>query len=104
MTDAVIIPMAGLAGILLGLVFFGGLWWTVRKGLASTCPAWWFLGSLLVRMGIVVTGFILVSAGRWERMAACLLGFLVARLVVTMLTRPPTADRSPTSPEITHAP
>ena len=35
-----------LAGALLGSVFFGGLWWTVRRGVLSTQPALWFFGSL----------------------------------------------------------
>jgi F1F0 ATPase subunit 2 len=25
--------------VLLGVIFFGGLWWTVRKGLSSKRPA-----------------------------------------------------------------
>ena len=40
-----------LAGLVLGAIFFGGLWWTVRKGLSSQQPALWFLGSMLLRMG-----------------------------------------------------
>jgi F1F0 ATPase subunit 2 len=30
------------AGLLLGAIFFGGLWWTVRKGVSSKRPALWF--------------------------------------------------------------
>lgn len=93
MIDTVLIMFAGIAGLFLGAVFFGGLWWTVRKALASTGPAWWFLGSFLLRIGIVVTGFFLVSAGNWQRLVACLLGFVVARLVVTRLTKPPLTNQ-----------
>ena len=42
-------PWRSCAGALLGVFFFGGLWWTVQKGVASERPAFWFLGSLLVR-------------------------------------------------------
>ena len=73
---------------MLGAIFFGGLWWTVRKGVSSTQPALWFLGSLLLRMSIALAGFYFVSGGHWERLLACLLGFVMARLVVTRLTRP----------------
>ncbi len=29
------------AGMLLGALFFGGLWWTVRRGLTAGNPALW---------------------------------------------------------------
>jgi hypothetical protein len=32
MNETVILVLAGSAGVLLGVFFFGGLWWTVRKG------------------------------------------------------------------------
>lgn len=78
--------LAAAAGLLLGAIFFGGLWWTVRKGVASPRPVLWFTGSLLVRMGIVLPGFYFVGGGELPRLLACLLGFLIARLLVTRLT------------------
>ena len=60
---------------LLGVIFFGGLWWTVQKGVASEAPAFWFLGSLLLRTSLILAGFYLVSLGHWSRLVACLLGF-----------------------------
>ena len=71
--------LALVAGVLLGAVFFGGLWWTVRKGVSSKRPALWFFGSLLLRMSIALAGFYFVSGGHWERLLVCLLGFVVAR-------------------------
>ncbi len=81
--------MASLAGILLGAVFFGGLWWTVRKGLSSQLSALWFFGSLLLRTGIALAGFYFVSHGEWPKLLACLLGFLLARVAVTKFTQFP---------------
>ena len=81
--------LASLAGILLGAVFFGGLWWTVRKGLSSQLAALWFSGSLLIRTGIALMGFYFVSHGEWPKLLACLLGFLLARFGVTRFTRLP---------------
>jgi len=78
--------LAAAAGLLLGAICFGGLWWTVRKGVASPRPVLWFAGSLLVRMGIVLPGFYVVGGGELQRLLACLLGFLIARLLVTRLT------------------
>jgi F1F0 ATPase subunit 2 len=68
-------------------MFFGGLWWTVRKGVSSKRPALWFFGSLLLRMSIALAGFYFVTGGHWERLMMCLLGFVIARFIVTRLTR-----------------
>jgi F1F0 ATPase subunit 2 len=90
--------LAGTAGGLLGLLFFGGLWWTVRKAFVSPRPELWVGGSLLLRMACVVAGFILVSGGDWRRMLACLLGFWAARWLVvrcTARTIAPPSDASP---------
>jgi F1F0 ATPase subunit 2 len=87
MNETVILVLSGGAGVVLGAVFFGGLWWTVRRGLSSKRPALWFLGSLLLRTSIALAGFYFVSGNQWERLLACLLGFVMARLIVTRLTR-----------------
>ena len=89
MSEILLSALALLAGILLGAIFFGGLWWTVQKGVASPRPALWFLGSLLVRTGIALGGFYLVSGGDWKRLLACLLGFIIARLIITRLIAKP---------------
>lgn len=80
---------AVVAGVLLGTMFFGGLWWTVRQGVSAKRPALWFLGSLLLRTGIVLAGFYVVAGGHWERLLLCLLGFVIAHFIVTRLTGPP---------------
>lgn len=82
------IGLAWLAGGVLGAIFFGGLWWTVRHVIASTLSAVWLVVGLLLRMGIALAGFYVVSDGQWQRLLACLLGFLMARALVTYLTRP----------------
>ena len=79
MSDALALTLALLAGVLLGAIFFGGLWWTVQKGLTSARPARWFVGSLLLRTGLVLAGVYLFSQGHWSRLAMCLLGFVIAR-------------------------
>ena len=87
MNDPVVWTLAWAAGVVIGLVFFGGLWWTIEQGLTSPNPALWFLTSLLLRMSVALGGFYFVSGGRWERLVACLIGFVVARLAVTWMTR-----------------
>ena len=87
--------LAGTAGLVLGAVFFGGLWWTLRKSLSSPRPALWLLGSALVRMSLVLVGLYLVSDGHWQRLLAGLAGVLCARFLVLRLTGPadPPSDR-----------
>jgi F1F0 ATPase subunit 2 len=87
MSETITLAAALVAGALLGAMFFGGLWWTVLKGVASKSPALWFLGSLLLRMSITLAGFYFVSRGDWQRLPMCLVGFLIARAVVTRFTR-----------------
>jgi F1F0 ATPase subunit 2 len=86
MDNALTFALAPAAGLLLGVMFYGGLWWTVRKALTSTHPALWFLSSMLLRTILALVGFYLVSAGRWERLMMCLGGFIVARFIVTRVT------------------
>lgn len=74
-----------LTGGLLGTIFFVGLWWTVGRVLTARQPALLILGSMLGRTALVVFGFYLVSGGQWQRLLFCLLGFVVARLIVTRM-------------------
>jgi len=87
MNEIMILAAALIAGILLGAIFFGGLWWTVRKGVTAKIPALWFLGSSLLRTIIILTGFYFVARGDWKKLLVCLLGFIMARFLVLRLTR-----------------
>ena len=102
MNETLSLAPALVTGLLLGVMFFGGLWWTIRKSVSFKQPALWFFGSLLLRMSIALAGFYFVSGGHWERLLVCLLGFVIARLIVTQLTR---AAEKPTylAQETSHA-
>jgi F1F0 ATPase subunit 2 len=104
MNEFVTLALALGAGLLLGAIFFGGLWWTVRKGVLSKQPALWFFGSLLLRMSIALGGFYFIGRGHWERLLLCLLGFVMARLVVTWQTRPSGENQTRPVQEASHAP
>ena len=87
MNETLTLALALMAGLALGALFLGSLWWTVRKGVSSHRPALWFLGSFPLRTGITLLGFYFVGRGHWKRLLLCLLGFVMARLVVTWRTR-----------------
>jgi F1F0 ATPase subunit 2 len=78
--------LALAAGIALGVFYFGGLWWTVVRGLAARHAALWFFASLLLRTAVTMLGFYLVGRGSWDRLLVCLAGFVMARLIVTRFT------------------
>lgn len=88
MSGAVINGIALAVGAVLGVIFFGGLWWTVRHSLTAANPAPRFLASQLLRTGIVLTGFYYQSGNGWLSLLLCLCGFITARLVVTRITQP----------------
>jgi F1F0 ATPase subunit 2 len=88
MSEPISLLLAAIAGCLLGTVFFGGLWWTVRKGVSASQPAFLFLGSMLLRTGIVLVGFYFVASQHMDRLVVCLLGFVAARIVIMQMTRP----------------
>ncbi|SEK56520.1 ATP synthase subunit I [Nitrosovibrio tenuis] len=79
-------PLA--TGVLLGAMFFIGLWWTVRRGLSSRRPGSWFICSMVLRMSLAVSGFhflLTLPGSGWKTLAAGLLGFIIARLAATRL-------------------
>ena len=72
-------------GLLLGLIFFGGLKWTIQRGLFSKQPFIWFLLSLLLRTVIVLAGFYLAAKtdSHNQNLLTCLLGFIAAQMLIT---------------------
>jgi F1F0 ATPase subunit 2 len=93
LSDILALALAFFGGALLGVVFFGGLWWTVQKGVTSESPAVWFLGSLLLRTSLILAGFYLAAQGHWSGFVICFLGFLIARfIVVKRFTRAPAEE------------
>jgi len=86
MTDVPTVALGLLAGSALGVVFYGGLWWTVRR-VSGRVVGPWLVGSFLLRALIVLAGFFAVARGPWYGVAACFAGFLAARVAVTRFTR-----------------
>jgi len=55
-------------------------------------------------VGITLAGFYFVSNGHWQRLLLCLLGFVMARLIVTRLTRSSEENQLRPAQEASHAP
>lgn len=82
MSEALLSVLPLLAGMVLGVFFYGGLWLTIRRGLHANNPALWFLFSWLLRSSLTVLGFYAVSGGDWRQLLLCLTGFLMARVLI----------------------
>ena len=96
------VPLA--TGLVLGALFFGGLWWTVGRALSSPQPALWFLASKLLRTAVVLGGFYEVGGGRWERWLLCLAGFVLSRLLISGPTGSPARSDVPQASGPRYAP
>ena len=86
MIDLSPLLLALAAGLALGALYFGGLWWTVLRGIGSRHAALWFVISLLLRTAVAMLGFYLIARGSWERLVVSVAGFVVARFIVIWLT------------------
>ncbi len=76
------------AGLALGACHFGGLWWTVERGVHSSRSAAWFALSALVRMAAVAaTFYVVLTRSGLASLVACLAGLLLARAAVTRRIR-----------------
>jgi len=85
MSETWMLLLAFIGGLLLGAFFYGGLWWTVQKGIASQRPALWFFVSYMLRTGLTMAGLYYISGGRWQQLLICLLGCIMARFTVMRL-------------------
>ena len=104
MNDALMLVVAFVIGAAIGTWFYLGLWWTIRRGMASAQPALWFSASLALRLGVALAALFAIGRGSWPRLALCLLGMVIARLVVTWMTRPVQVVRIPQILADNHAP
>ncbi len=78
---------AFLGGLGLGAIFFGGLWLTIKKSVASRTPALWILISFFFRVSITLAGFYFIASGSWQRLVIALPGFIIARFLVFGVTK-----------------
>lgn len=83
MSDVLLLGGSFLAGLLLGLVYFGGLWYTVQSMTRAKRPALLFFASFAVRLVVVLGAIYFLGLGDWRRMAVALLGMIVMRMFLT---------------------
>ncbi len=76
-----------LVGGFLGAVYFGGLYYSVRKMEKVKHPALLMIASFIIRMGILVGVFYYVSKGGYKDMLFTLLGVVLVRYFIIFKTK-----------------
>ena len=75
-----------LVGLGLGLLYFGGLWLTIKNMNQSRSPIVLTLGSFILRTGAVFLVLIYVARqGIWENILILLAGFIVSRIFLSRM-------------------
>lgn len=73
-------------GIILGMIFFIGLWWTIKKLVSSKHPLVLFFTSIFLRIGLVLVSFYYLGHDDWIKLISCLVGFIIGRFIVIKLS------------------
>jgi len=80
--------MVGLfVGIILGIIFFGGLYLTVEKLKTVKSPSILLLLSFFLRMAILLGGLYLVSRNGFKDILFALLGIILVKFVMIFLAK-----------------
>ncbi|GAA5520221.1 ATP synthase subunit I [Aliifodinibius salicampi] len=66
-------------GVVLGLIYFGGLWITVKKVNNARRPYLLLASSFLVRTALVLAGFYLLLLYNWIYLVLAMITFIVTR-------------------------
>jgi F1F0 ATPase subunit 2 len=75
------LALSALAGAFLGILYFGGLWWTIQKISQAGQSVWLLAVSFILRTVLVIGGFFIITDGKLERLAISMLAFFVTRFV-----------------------
>jgi len=73
------------AGVMLALMFYGGLWLTLRALAPARHASLLMAGSFWLRTLVVTAGFFWLAGSRFDYAVSTLVGFVAGRLVVGKL-------------------
>ncbi len=66
-------------GLILGGLYFAGLWWTITWLPRSRRPAFTLAASFFIRAALLVAGIVWLTGGQPVRVVAALVGFWISR-------------------------
>ncbi|MDD2557618.1 MAG: ATP synthase subunit I [Desulfuromonadaceae bacterium] len=81
--------LALIGGTILGLAFFGTLYWTVQRATFSQQPWLWFSLSLGARFSLLIAGLYLAGRSGTLQLLGCAVGIVLGRFMVQRLVRTP---------------
>jgi F1F0 ATPase subunit 2 len=76
------IILSVIAGILLSIIYFGGLWYTIKNIEKWRSPWLLITGSYLARSVIVLASFYLLIMNHWSYMVAAFIAFMITRQAI----------------------
>jgi F1F0 ATPase subunit 2 len=85
--DVLIYIISFIAGVILGLFYFGSLWFTLLYLSKTQRQVLVTVGSFFIRLAVTLFGFYLVMGGHWERLLIALGGFILGRIFLTRRLR-----------------
>lgn len=88
-----------VVGALAGGLYFGGLWFTVRRLATARRPLWVLIGSFAARLALLLVALYLLAGRHWSSLVGALLGVLLARTVLIRRWGPPPAPRARRKPD-----
>lgn len=80
MSESLVFLYSCGVGMVMGLIFFGGLWWTLKKDMLQRQPVWGFALSFFLRTTLALLGFYWLVPTHWGHLLVSLLGFFLVRL------------------------
>lgn len=86
-----------IAGGLLGLFFYLGLWWTVNKISGSGNPYLAVTVSFIIRTTAALALFYFILQSGWQCLLVALAGFIIARTVLAYKLKPEKKERKEVS-------
>jgi F1F0 ATPase subunit 2 len=76
-------------GVILGIIFFGGLYWTIQQLAETKHPALLMTISLLLRMAILLGVMFYVAKGGYQGILLAMLGMIVVRVIMIFKIKKP---------------
>jgi F1F0 ATPase subunit 2 len=95
-TETLLLVAAVVTGALLGGLYFGGLWWTLRCMPRARHPLKLYFGSTVVRLAVLLAALHgVLTYLRWPLLLASLGGFIAIRFVLIGYLGPTLSVESP---------
>ena len=82
------ILLALLIGVAMGILYFGGLWLTVKNVFIKKKTVFLFALSFIIRLMVVFCGFYYAISFGWIPALLCLTGFFITRKILTVYIKP----------------